>query len=57
MRYINHNVVWYSQTKEGSTSKYDKRTLLEDKITTYYWIVKNRESFISSWEALFQIEK
>ena len=35
MRYINHNVVWYSQTKKGLTTRYDKRKVLEDKITTW----------------------
>ena len=35
MRYINGGVCWYSQTKTGLSCKYNKRHLMEDRITTY----------------------
>ena len=34
MRYINHHVVWYSQYKTGITTKYNKRRVLDDNVTT-----------------------
>ena len=33
MRYINHNVVWYSQYKAGITAKYDKRKIVNNVAT------------------------
>ena len=42
MRYTDGSVVWYSQTKTGLTCKYNKRHLLEDRIT----MITNKLSYI-----------
>ena len=34
MRYVDNQVVWYTTHKKGLTAKYNKRKVLEDKITT-----------------------
>ena len=34
MRYLNGNVVWYSTSKTGLNSKYNKRHTLEDGVST-----------------------
>ena len=34
MRYINHNIVWYSQYKKGIQANYNKRKIMEDNVTT-----------------------
>ena len=43
MRYLNGSVCWYSQTKTGLTAKYNKRHLMEDRITTYPLMVGDYE--------------
>ena len=34
MRYVNHQVVWYSQYKAGLSAKYNKRHILDDNVST-----------------------
>ena len=35
MRYINGGVYYYSSCKTGLSSKYDKRTIMSDRVSTY----------------------
>ena len=44
MRYIDGSVCCYSQTKTGLTAKYNKKHLLEDRITTYPLMAGDYES-------------